>query len=226
MSNAIEEMRAKIAYMSAIMFDRNLLDMAGGNISALVGDVVCITARYSGLRRQWQLKPEDVLVVNLDATILEGTGEVSREAKVHLRLHREFGEHGTAVIHAHSRNLMVFASLARPMPPVLEGTRKFGEIPVVQYAPAHSVELSENIAAAIRGQETRIRKQAAAAFAPYHGIFVMGKDLDSAADAVERLDTNAYCLLMAHSLGASPMMAQERAAMEDAIKAYEMQQTK
>jgi len=223
MSKAIEDMRAKIAYMGAIMFDRNLLDMAGGNISARVSDVVCLTPRYSGLRRQWQLKPEDVLLVNLDADILEGTGEISRESKVHLRLHREFGEHGTAVIHAHSRNLMVFASMARSMPPVLEATRKFGEIPVVQYAPAHSLELSENIAGAIRGQEARIRKQAAGAFAPYHGIFVMGKDLDSAADAVERLDTNAYCLLMSKALGASDMMTEEREEMENIITRYEMQ---
>src|SRR5690606_28831741 len=119
-SDAIAAMRAKIARFGAMLFDKRLFDAAGGNISALVGDVVCFSPRYAGSLRQWQLTPDDVLVVDLDGNVLEGSGQLSRESKVHLRLYREFSEHGTSVIHAHSRNLLVFAAMARPLPPVLE----------------------------------------------------------------------------------------------------------
>jgi L-fuculose-phosphate aldolase len=190
-------------------------------MSIRCGEVVCMSPRYAGSKKQWYLQPEDVLVTSLDGQILDGAGEISREAKAHLRLHRDFGEHGTAVIHAHARNVLVFAAAAQPMPPVLEGTRKFGDIPITEYAPSHTPELADYVAAKIRGNEARIRKHAAAAIMPWHGLFVMGKDIDAAFDAVERIDNNAYILLMSKLLGASPMLSDERAELERLIAPFE-----
>ncbi len=216
----LNAMRAKICRFGALLYDRRLTDAAGGNISARVGEYVCISPRYSGSSRQWQLKPEEVLIADMDMNILDGTGEISRESKVHFRLHREFGEHGTGVIHAHARNILVFAAMNRPMPPVLEATQKFGTVPVVPYAPAHGNGLAESVSGGIRGNESRIRKQAAGVIAPWHGLFVMGKDLDAAFDAVERMDNNAYCILMAQLLRNADMLDGERSALEQAQANY------
>lgn len=202
-SQALYETRAHIARIGRLLFERHLTDAAGGNISVRVDDLICLTPRYSGQSRRWQLEPDDVLVVDFEGNVLEGQGQISRESKVHLRLHRDFREAGSAIIHAHARNILVFAAANRPMPPVLEATLKFGEIPVIDFAPSHSAQLAENIAGALRGQEERIRTQAAAVIAPWHGLFLMGRHLDAAFDAVERLDTNAYCLLMGQQLGVS-----------------------
>jgi L-fuculose-phosphate aldolase len=217
---AIQKTRERVARIGQMMFARRLTDAAGGNISERAGDFVCISPRYSGSLRQWQLTPEDVLVVNYEGKILDGAGTISRESKVHLRLHREFGDYGTGVIHAHARNLLVFAAAAMPMPPVLEANRKFGVTPVVGYAPAHSAVLSENVAASMKGREERIRTHAAGTIAPWHGLFLMGRDLYAAFDAVERLDNNAYIILQSRALGASPMMEEERARMEEVIGSY------
>src|SRR5678815_652571 len=122
----LNAMRSKIVRLGALLFDRRLTDVAGGNISARVGEYVCITPRFSGSARQWQLRPEEILVADKDMNILDGVGEISRESKVHFRLHREYGEHGTGVIHAHARNILVFAAMNCPMPAVLEATQKFG----------------------------------------------------------------------------------------------------
>lgn len=209
-SSDVTAMRSKLTRLGALLFERHLTDAAGGNISARVGDLVCISPRYAGSKHQWQLQPEQILVVDLEGNILDGSGELSRESKVHLKLHRELGHVGTGVIHAHARNALVFAALCRPIPPVLEATLKFGEIPVTPFAPAHSADLAEHIAAAIKPQEARIRKQAAAALASYHGLFVMGKDIDAAFDAVERIDENAYVILMGQILSQSDMLAEQR----------------
>lgn len=221
MDSQIEEARAQIAEIGALLFDRQLTDAAGGNISVRVGDKVCISPRYSGSKRQWQLRPEDVLVADMNRNVLDGEGEVSRESNVHFKLHAEFAEAGTAVIHAHPRNLLVFAALAKSMPPVLEATRKFGEVKVVEYAPAHSPILAENIAGALRGQESRIRKHAAGVLAPWHGLFLMGKDLDAAFDAVERFDVNAYIILMSRAAGLGDNLTEAIAAMETAVARFE-----
>src|SRR5690606_8497331 len=124
---AVEETRAKVARLSGLLFERHLTDAAGGNVSARVGEVVCVSPSYAGSQRQWRLQPEDVQIVDMNGNILEGAGKLTREAHVHFKLHKEFGEHGTGVIHAHSRNLLVFAAMKKSMPPVLEDTLKFGE---------------------------------------------------------------------------------------------------
>ena len=62
-------MRAKIAELGALMLARNLTDLAGGNISARVDDVICITPRYAGSRRQWKLRAHDVLVLKPDGDV-------------------------------------------------------------------------------------------------------------------------------------------------------------
>ncbi|MBI1258096.1 MAG: hypothetical protein GC204_11545 [Chloroflexi bacterium] len=216
---AIDHMRAKIATLGGMLFDRHLTDAAGGNMSARVGDLVCMSPSYSGSKRQWQLQPEDVLVVDLDGNILEGEGKITREAHVHFMMHREFGQHGTGVIHAHPRNLLVFAAMGKSMPPVLEATLKFGVVKCIDYAPAHSPILAENIRQALAGQEDRIRKQAAGIIAPWHGVFLIGKDIDAAFDAVERFDTNAYILMMAaQSFGATDLMAKQRANLNAEVE--------
>ena len=195
----ISRTRNKIAETGRLVFERHLTDAAGGNISIRVGETVCITPRYSGSRRHWHLQPDQVLVSDLSGNKLEGDGEISREAKVHFRIYQEFPD-ATAVLHSHARNMMVFAASGQPIEPVLEATLKFDTIPVTSFAPAHSEKLADAIADGLRGKDEAIRKYATAVMAPWHGLFVVGKDIDAAFDLTERIDTNAYCILMSRLL--------------------------
>jgi L-fuculose-phosphate aldolase len=217
----IDRMRVRLAEVGRFLFDRSLTDAGGGNISARVDDTIVMSPSYSGQAHRWQLAPEDFLLVSLDGDLIEGTGKITREANVHLGLHRKFGAYGTAVIHAHPRNVMVFAAMAMPMPPVLEATLKFGTIGCIEYAPAHSPDLAERVIALIDGQQERIARHAAAALAPWHGLFLMGKDIDAAFDAVERIDTNAYCILHAQAaLGGRDLLAEQRDLLAAGVARY------
>ena len=220
LTDEVQAARALVAYIGRMLFDRHLTDAGGGNISLRVGDMYCMSPTLAGHLRQWQLEAEDVLVVNRKREIVAGDGRLTRESAVHFGLHERCGEHGTAVIHCHPRNLMVFACANMPMPAVMEATRKFGVTPVIKYAPAHSPKLGERIVATMKGREERIAKHAAAAIAPWHGLFLMGQHLEAALDAVERLDTNAYVMMMAQHLGASAMLHRESAQMEAAIASF------
>jgi L-fuculose-phosphate aldolase len=204
MGDSIDAVRARIAELGRLMYERYLTDASGGNISAKVGDVICITPRYAGSKHQWRLRPEQVIVADLDGQKVMGEGEISRESKVHFRLLRDFPD-GQAVVHGHPRHVMAFAVAGRPITPVLENTLKFGVIRVCRFAPAHSDALAENIATELRGQEATIRKQAAAVIAPWHGLFVVGRDLEAAFDAAERIEVNAQCILMSRLLPGEPV---------------------
>jgi ribose 5-phosphate isomerase B len=222
-SNAdlISQTRNKIAETGRQVFERHLTDAAGGNISVRVGDSVCITPRYSGSRQHWQLQLNQVLVSDLSGNKLEGDGEVSRESKVHFRLYQEFPD-ATAVLHSHPQNVMPFVAVGRPIEPILEATLKFGTIPVTNYAPAHSKHLADEIVSLMRGKEDQIRKYATAVIAPWHGLFVVSKDIDAAFDLTERIDTNAYCILMSRLLSeGEPTDAETtRMKLSEAIKSF------
>jgi L-fuculose-phosphate aldolase len=178
-----------------LLFARNLTDAAGGNLSCRVGELIVISPRYAGTAKRWQLTADDILVTDAQRNILLGTGQNSRESNVHYAMHANFCDYGTTVIHAHARHILVFAAAGRPLPPILESTRKFGLTPAIPFAAAHSNTLADNIVASLRGREALIKNAAAAAIAPWHGLFLMGKDMDAAFDSVERLDSNAFILL-------------------------------
>lgn len=223
MDLSIQETRAQLADIGRLLFSRKIMDISGGNISARVDDVICISPRYAGSRFHWNLRSDQVLVVDLQGNLIEGDGEISRESRVHLKLLNEFPE-GRAVVHAHSQHVLAFCALRRPMPPVLEFTLKFGTIPVAEYAPGgnFSEELAENIASKMRGKGELIRKQAAAVLAPWHGQFVLGKNLLAAADAAERIDLNARTILFARLLaGSAEAFEAEQQALERTASAYE-----
>jgi L-fuculose-phosphate aldolase len=200
MEGSFYEMRQRIAKIGALMYARNLTDSAGGNISVRMEDVILMTPRYAGSQYLWRLRPQQILVLDLSGNRLDGEGDVSREVRVHLKLLNSYYPEGTAVVHGHARNALVFCSLNRPIPSMLYATDKFGEIGLVTDAPAHTQELADAIAAAMAGQLERVRKQAAAVLAPRHGVFVFARDLEAGYDALERIEVSAYCALMAHHL--------------------------
>jgi L-fuculose-phosphate aldolase len=200
----ISQTRQQIIEIGRLLFERFLTDSAGGNVSARAGDLICITPRFSGSKYQWRLRTEQVLVTDLEGNKLDGEGEISREARVHMRLYKEFPE-GMAVVHSHPRNVMVFATAGQPIPPVWEGTLKFGVIQVCKFAPAHTPDLADEVALVMKGQEAALRKQAIAVIAPAHGLFTLGKTLAAAFDATERIDGQAYSIMMSKLLPYSPV---------------------
>jgi len=196
------EARALIAQIGKIMLQRNLTDLAGGNISMRIDDKIAMSPSYAGTRKFWQLKPEDVLVLDLEGNLLSGDGKISREAPVHLKLLNSFYPQCQAVIHAHPRNVMVFCAARQVIPPVLEYTYKFGEIKLAEYARGgvQNKQLAENVYKSLCGQENRIATHAAAVMVPWHGLFAAGKDLYAVMDAIERIEVNAHCILMGRIL--------------------------
>ena len=198
----IFQARKLVAKVGALMLRRNLTDLAGGNISMRIGKKVLMSPTLAGTYKFWNIKPEEVLVLDLEGNKLDGYGDISRESTTHLLLLNKFYPHGRAIIHSHARNILVFCSTHTPIPPVLESTIKFGTIKMVEYGDGgvQSKQLANNIYVGLKGQEDLIKEYAAAVLAPWHGIFAIGKDLNTVLDTIDRIEANAYCILMGRSL--------------------------
>jgi L-fuculose-phosphate aldolase len=184
----------KIVTIGRLMFERRLTDLSGGNISMRVGELIYITPRYSGARQHWDVDPATIVKGRLDNDEILNDPGFSREGKSHLIVYRAFPD-ANAIIHAHPFYALPFCAAGKAIPPVLESNEKFGVIEPVPFAPAHSQELADNIAAALAGKEDRIKRHSAGLLLPKHGIFVISKDIDLALDAVERINWNAWCIL-------------------------------
>jgi L-fuculose-phosphate aldolase len=217
----LEDARKLVAKVGEIMLQRNLTDLSGGNISMRIGNEIVMSPKYAGTMRFWQIKPEEVLVLDLAGNKIEGKGEVSREAPSHLVLLNHFYPTGQAVIHAHPRNTMVFCVAQQPIIPVTEGSVKFGEIRMAKFADggSYNEKLATNVLAEFIGQEELIAKQAAVVLAPWHGVFAVGKNLQSTLDAIERVENNAYCILMSKLLlSNTDSLENHRQALITAVK--------
>jgi L-fuculose-phosphate aldolase len=195
----MEDPREHLARIGKLAYDRKLLDSAGGNITTRVGNRIYMSRSYAGGRHQWDLRPQDVLVLDMEGTVLAGDGEFSREGAVHVACYHAFPEAG-CVFHAHSLNVMPFVARGVPIPPMSEQTDKFGPIGFCEWAPTHTPELAVNVVEGLRPQAHAIPEHPIATLIPRHGIFVVGTDLNVTFDALERIDRNAYIALMSRLL--------------------------
>jgi L-fuculose-phosphate aldolase len=197
----MEDPREHLIRIAKLAYDRKLLDAAGGNITTRFGDRVYMSRSYAGGQHQWDLRTEDVLVLDLDGNVLAGEGEFSREGAVHMACYHAFPDAG-CVFHAHSLNVMPFVAKGVSIPPMSEQTDKFGTIGFCKWAATHTPELAVNVVEGLRPQAEQIKKHPIATLIPRHGIFVVGTDLNITYDALERIDRNAYIALMARLLDA------------------------
>ena len=196
----MENPREHLVRVCKLAYDRKLLDSAGGNVTTRQGDRVYMTRSYAGGRWQWDLRPEDILVLDMEGNVLEGEGAFSREGAVHMACYQAFPDAG-CVFHAHSLNIMPFVAKGVPIPPMSEQTDKYGTIGFCEWAATHTKELAGNVVEALRPQAHLLAKQPIATLIPRHGIFVAGKDLNTTYDTLERIDRNAYMVLMSRLLG-------------------------
>ena len=86
---------------------------------------------------------------------------------------------------------------------------------------AFGVQAAKQQAAREESLRAQERKQAAAVLAPWHGLFVLGKTLDAAFDAAERIDVNARCILLSRLLPGEPVAPEAMSAeLEAALAQY------
>lgn len=182
----MDEKEARIALVEtcARLYDRNLTVSAGGNMSVRVDDGVLITP--SG-RNKGLLKPEDLVKVALDGTVVSG-GKPSIETRFHLALYRS--NPGTnAVIHCHPLNCIALTlrneELRCNLTP--EGALLLGRVPTIPYITPGTDELVDAVAS---------HHSSAVMLMARHGALTQGATLEEAYDRMEELEFQARLQMM------------------------------
>jgi L-fuculose-phosphate aldolase len=184
-----------IVYIAKFMFEHDLTDIAGGNISARDGETLYMTPTLAGNQWHWNIGVEDIVTGSVkDLEALKKHPRFTREGLSHLAIYKAYPFVG-AVIHAHPKYINPFVARSKPIPPMLSSSKQFGELQYHAEAPMYSQEQADSIVEMLRGKEDLMKKKAAAVLMPRHGIIAASPDLMTALDCVQRMNANAFTVL-------------------------------
>jgi L-fuculose-phosphate aldolase len=165
---------------------------ADGNVSVRLGEgAVAVTPAG---REKGSLSPDELLVVDLEGRLLEGSGRPSTETPMHLLCYRRRGDVG-GIVHAHPPVATAFAVAgvpldARVMP---ETAQTVGPVPLVPYATPGTEELAAALEPWVASHHAFLLAS--------HGVVTLGRDVREALHRMERVEHLAKVTLAARLLG-------------------------
>src|SRR5262249_1912620 len=142
------------------------------------------------------LKPDDMVIVDLDGHKISGQYNPSSEIAMHLTIYRMRPDVG-AVVHAHPCTATGFASagIALDQPLCSEIVITLGAVPLAPYATTGTMELSESLKPFIPYHDDILMAN--------HGVVTYGSDLSQAYMRMETVEHYAKIVLVARQLGGS-----------------------
>ncbi len=190
------EERRKLLQMATDLWERKLTNAAGGNLAMRVDDNrILLSPSMMSELKHCRIDIEEPLLIDYDCNILEGTGALSREGKMHALILKNIPEVG-GVIHAHPFYTMVYVAASKPIPQVTEATMKMGETGLIHQAKAYSMELAENAYKYFLPKREQLKITGLCGILPYHGTVAVGKHIEQAFSVVERVEADAICNLL------------------------------
>ena len=107
----LENLKKEVYEANMLLPKYNLVTFTWGNVSAIDREKGLVVIKPSGVEYD-TMKPEDMVVVDLEGNIVEGKYKPSSDTDTHLKLYKEFKNIG-GIVHTHSRWATIFAQAGR-----------------------------------------------------------------------------------------------------------------
>ena len=187
-------LRKEIISINQACVEHGLIRSSDGNISTrLDNELFLITP--SGMYKK-RLKPEHLLIVNWEGDKLKGKRDLqpTSEILMHLEAYRQ-REDIRAVLHAHPpySTALTIAGIPFPSDIIPEVLIALKEVPTVPYATPGTLDLALSIQEPIKPHNAILLKN--------HGRLTVGKTLEGALLALERMELAAQIYYLASNLG-------------------------
>lgn len=194
----MDELRAQVADASRRLAAAGLVRGTSGNVSARDGDRVAITPTGAPLAT---LRADQIAVVGLDGSQLDGDLAPTSEIDLHLSVYARYAS--GAVVHTHAPCATAVACVVEELPAIhYEMLALGGAVRVAPYATFGTRELADNVVEALEGK--------AAVLLANHGTVTHGGDLAGAVNATELLEWAAELFLRASELGEPRELSEEQ----------------
>ena len=187
------EIREEMCLTAKLMWERRLTNAAVGNFAVRVAENrILVTPSLMSERKHCCLSPEDILLIDYQENVLEGTGKLSRETDMHIKLLSGFTNIG-ATIHAHPFYCMPYVAFSKPIPNVTEATMGRGYVECIEWTKAYTPQLAENVYKYFDARRELAEKKPLGMILPLHGVVVSGPDIYGAYSMLERIEADAFC---------------------------------
>lgn len=176
------------------MLADGLVEGTSGNISGRLPDgLVCLSPSSVPYDT---MTLEDLVVVDLDGTVVDGHRSPTTEKDLHLSALRQYPELGS-VIHTHAVYATMFALAHEPIPAVIEEVVVYlgGDVPCCDYKGTGTAELGDEVASKLvdRG----------AALVANHGLVTCGSSPEKALHNAALVERTAKIVWGARAMGAT-----------------------
>jgi len=205
----LPDLRAQICEANRALVPSGLVKLTWGNVSGIDHASGLWGIKPSGVDYA-ALRPEDIVMLDLEGRVVEGTFRPSSDTKTHLHLYREFPEIG-GITHTHSLHATIFSQAGRELPcyGTTHADHFHGSVPIVRALTPQEVEADYEYFTGVAIVE-RLRElglsplEMPAVLQLHHAPFTFGK---TAMDSVNNSIALEMCANMAlGSLTLNPAM--------------------
>ena len=192
---AVAGLRRQVSDLHQELVRYHLVVWTAGNVSARVPGHDLFVIKPSGVAYE-DLAPENMIVCDLEGTVVEGELSPSSDTAAHAYVYRQLPEVG-GVVHTHSTYACAWAARHEPVPCVLTAMAdEFGaEIPVGPFALIGDDSIGQGIVETLRGHRSPAVLMAG------HGVFTIGKDGRAAVKAAVMCEDVARTVHISRQLG-------------------------
>jgi L-ribulose-5-phosphate 4-epimerase len=189
----LEELKEELVQLHLELPKYNLVVWTGGNVSARDPQTGLVVIKASGVRYE-DMRPEHMVVVDMDGQIVEGSYKFSSDTASHLYIYKHRPDVG-GIVHTHSAYATAFAAVNRPIPAVLTaiGDEFGGPIPVGAFALIGDEAIGRVVVEGIGKSPAILLKN--------HGVFTIGKNAKAAVKAAVMTEDNAKTVWLALQMG-------------------------
>lgn len=209
----LQEERELVVEYGKKMSAAGLSTGTSGNISIYNAEKGLMAISPSGID-YFSTLPEDVVVTDLEANIVDGNRKPSSEWALHTTFYKH-KPHARAVVHTHSVYCTTFAVLGQPIRAVhyVIGDANTATVPCAPYRTFGTVELAE-AAMEVCGQSDAV-------LLGNHGLVVCGKDIKSAYGLACNMEYIAQLQYRAMAIGTPNVLSDEQMAeVMEKFKSY------
>ncbi len=181
----LEQLKEEVYNANIELPKRGLVTYTWGNVSGINREIGCFVIKPSGVAYE-ELKPSDMVVVDLNGNIIEGDYRPSSDTPTHLELYKKYPEIG-GIVHTHSPEATSWAQAGRNIP--LYGTTHadyfYGEIPCTRGLTPEEIDKAYEKNTGLVIIETFEQRGINPMYTPgvlcvNHGPFTWGKDAGEA----------------------------------------------
>jgi L-ribulose-5-phosphate 4-epimerase len=197
----LEKLKEELVELHLELPKHNLVVWTGGNVSSRDSDTGLIVIKASGIRYE-EMRPEHMVVVDIDGKMVEGDFKPSSDVYSHLYIYKHRPDVG-GVVHTHSVYATAFAAVNKPIPVVLTAIAdEFGgPIPCGGFALIGDEAIGKVVIESIGKSPAVLLKN--------HGVFTIGKNAKSAVKAAVMTEDNAKTVWLAMQIGKPDEIPQE-----------------